>query len=224
LADTASRILLYALIAAASPVALLTTLAVLTSRRGRTNGIVYLVGFLLGQAIAFAVALLIGAAATTNRDGNAELAAALELAFGLFLLALAWPQRHRGREGGEGRTRMKAMLERLRGLRPGTAFSVGTLLGVGGVKRLSITVVAGATVGLAGLLPVESLALAALYVVVAGVLVWIPVAVYLIAGDRAGRWMEAAESWITANERRITFFSTVFFGFLLTSDALVRLV
>jgi hypothetical protein len=36
--------------------------------------------------------------------------------------------------------------------------------------------------------------------------------------------MEAAESWITANERRITFFSTVFFGFLLTSDALVRLV
>jgi hypothetical protein len=79
-------------------------------------------------------------------------------------------------------------------------------------------------VGLAGLLPVESLVLGALYVVVAGVLVWIPVAVYFIAGDRADRWMEAAESWITANERRITFFSTVFFGFLLTSDALVRLV
>jgi threonine/homoserine/homoserine lactone efflux protein len=222
-ADT-SRTLLFALVAAASPVALLATLAVLTSRRGRANGTVYLVGFLLGQSIAFLVALLIGSAATTDRDGNEELAAALELAFGLFLLALAWPQRRRSGEGGEGRSRMKAMLERLRGLRPGTAFSVGMLLGVGGVKRLSITVVAGATVGIAGLRPIEDVLLGALYVLVAAVLVWPPVGVYLVAGDRADRWMEAAESWITANERRITFFSTVFFGFLLTSDALVRLV
>lgn len=223
MADT-SRTLLFALVAAASPVALLATLAVLTSRRGRANGTVYLVGFLLGQSIAFLVALLIGSAATTDRDGNEELAAALELAFGLFLLALAWPQRRRSGEGGEGRSRMKAMLERLRGLRPGTAFSVGMLLGVGGVKRLSITVVAGATVGIAGLRPIEDVLLGALYVLVAAVLVWPPVGVYLVAGDRADRWMEAAESWITANERRITFFSTVFFGFLLTSDALVRLV
>jgi threonine/homoserine/homoserine lactone efflux protein len=222
-ADT-SRTLLFALVAAASPVALLATLAVLTSRRGRANGTVYLVGFLLGQSIAFLVALLIGSAATTDRDGNEELAAALELAFGLFLLALAWPQRRRSGEGGEGRSRMKAMLERLRGLRPGTAFSVGMLLGVGGVKRLSITVVAGETVGIAGLRPIEDVLLGALYVLVAAVLVWPPVGVYLVAGDRADRWMEAAESWITANERRITFFSTVFFGFLLTSDALVRLV
>jgi threonine/homoserine/homoserine lactone efflux protein len=222
-ADT-SRTLLFALVAAASPVALLATLAVLTSRRGRANGTVYLVGFLLGQSIAFLVALLIGSAATTDRDGNEELAAALELAFGLFLLALAWPQRRRSGEGGEGRSRMKAMLERLRGLRPGTAFSVGMLLGVGGVKRLSITVVAGATVGIAGLRPIEDVLLGALYVLVAAVLVWPPVGVYLVAGDRADRWMEAAESWITANERRITFFSAVFFGFLLTSDALVRLV
>ena len=67
---------------------------------------------------------------------------------------------------------MKALLGRLRGLRPGTAFSVGVLLGVGGVKRLSITVVAGATVGIAGLLPIEDVLLGVLYVLVAAVLVW----------------------------------------------------
>jgi threonine/homoserine/homoserine lactone efflux protein len=223
-ADTASRILLFAFVAAASPVALLATLAVLTSRRGRANGIAYVAGFLAGQSIAFLTALLIGSAATEDREGNNELAALLELAFGLLLLALAWPQRRRGSDVPGGSTRMKAMLDRLRGLRPGTAFTVGTLLGIGGVKRLSITVVAGATVGFAGLLPVEDLVLGVLYVLVAGVLVWVPVGVYLVAGARADRWMEAAEEWITANERRITFFSTVFFGFLLTSDALVRLV
>lgn len=226
MADTASRILLYAFIVAASPVALLATVAVLTSRRGRANGTVYLVGFLAGQSIAFIVALLIGSAATPDRDGNEELAAALELAFGVGLLVLAWPQRRRGEVPAAGGPsgRMKAMLGRLRGLRPGTAFSVGVLLGVGGAKRLSITVVAGATVGIAGLLPVEDVLLGLLYVLVAAVLVWVPVGVYLVAGERADRWLESAEEWLTANERRITFLSTLIFGFLLTTDALVRLV
>ena len=35
--------------------------------------------------------------------------------------------------------------------------------------------------------------------------------------------MGSAEDWLTANERRITFLSTLVFGFLLTTDALVRL-
>ena len=225
MADTASRVLVFALVAAASPVALLATAAVLTSRRGRTNGSLYMVGFLLGQSIAFVVALLIGSAATTTPDGNEELAAALELAFGVGLLVLAWPQRHaRAEPDPAGRSRVKAMLARLHRLRPGTAFSVGLLLGVGGVKRLTITLVAGATVGIAGLTPVEDVLLGVLYVLVAAVLVWVPVGVYLVAGERAAEWLEAAQGWLTANERRITFVSTLLFGFLLTSDALVRLV
>jgi Sap, sulfolipid-1-addressing protein len=224
-ADTASRILLFALVAAASPVTLVATAAVLTSRRGRTNGTVYLVGFLLGQSIAFAVALLIGSAATTNREGNAEVAAALELAFGVGLLLVAWPRRHaRAERDASGPRRVKALLARLHGLRPGTSFSVGVLLGVGGVKRLTITAVAGATVGIAGLSPAQDVLLGVLYVLVAAVLVWVPVGVYLVMGARADAWLEEAQSWLTANERRITVASAVLFGLLLTSDALVRLV
>ena len=66
--------------------------------------------------------------------------------------------------------------------------------------------------------------LGVLYVLVAAVLVWVPVGVYLVAGERAAGWLDAAQGWLTANERRITFVSTLLFGFLLTSDALVRLV
>jgi threonine/homoserine/homoserine lactone efflux protein len=223
--ETAWRILLFALVAAASPIAIVSTLAVLTSRRGRTNGIAFVTGFVLWEAAAFLAAFLVGSAATADREAHEQLATALELAFGLALLALAWPQRRRtAAEAGDGRSRTKALLDRLRRLRPGTAFALGTLLGVGGVKRLSITVVAGATVGIANLLPVEELALGALYVVVAGVLVWAPVGVYLVAGARADEWMRHTEEWLTSNERRLTFVSTLFFGFLLTGDALVRLL
>jgi hypothetical protein len=222
--ETASRILLFAIVAAASPVALLATVAVLTSRRGRVNGAGYVTGFVLGQSVAFLAAFLVGSAATTDQPGgHEELGAGMELAFGLALLVLAWPQRRRGSpapSGGPSRT--ERLLGRLRGLRPATAFSVGVLLGVGGVKRLSITIVAGATVGIAGLLPVEDVLLGALYVAVAAVVVWLPVGVYLVAGERADRWMRKAEAWVLFNENRLTFFTTLVFGFLLTSDALFR--
>ena len=36
--------------------------------------------------------------------------------------------------------------------------------------------------------------------------------------------MSNADTWVLANERRLTFFSTILFGLLLTSDALFRLV
>jgi threonine/homoserine/homoserine lactone efflux protein len=223
--ETTWRILLFAVVAGASPIAIVSALAVLTSRRGRTNGVAFVVGFLLGESAAFLAAFLVGSAATADREANENLAAAMELAFGLVLFVLAWPQRRHGApEADRGHSRTKALLERLRGLRPGTAFALGTLLGVGGVKRLTITIVAGATVGIAGLIPVEELALGVLYVVVAGILVWAPVGVYLVAGAHADDWMRRAEDWLTTNERRLTFFSTLLFGFLLTSDALVRLL
>jgi Sap, sulfolipid-1-addressing protein len=223
--ETTSRILLFALVAAVSPIAIVSTLAVLTSRRGRTNGIVFVAGFMLGQTAAFLAAYLVGSAATTDREENAQLAAALELAFGAALLAVAWPQGRHGRVAAAGvPSRTKALLGRLRGLRPGTAFSFGVLLGVGGVKRLSVTIVAGATVGIATLVPAEDVALALLYLLVGGVLVWVPVGVYLVAGPRADGWVVAAEDWLTANERRFGFFSTLVFGLLLTSDALFRLL
>ena len=53
--------------------------------------------------------------------------------------------------------------------------------------------------------------LGVLYVIVAAVLVWAPVGIYLVAGERADGWLDAAQGW-TANERRITFFSTLLFG------------
>jgi cytochrome c biogenesis protein CcdA len=125
-AGTTSRILLFGLLAGLSPIAIVSTLAVLTSRRGRTNGIVFAAGFMLGQTAAFLAAYLAGTAATADREENEQLASALELAFGVALLAISWPQRRHGRaEVESGPSRTRALLGRLRGLRPGTAFSFG---------------------------------------------------------------------------------------------------
>jgi hypothetical protein len=220
------RILLYALVAGLSPLALLSTLAVLASGRGRTNGSAFGLAFLLAQSTILLIAILVGSAATPDTEpAHQTLAAALELVLGAGLLVLAMRgRRPRAPREGSGESRTRALLARLRGLKPAAAFSVGALLGVGGVKRLTITLLAGATISVAGLIPAEEAALGVLYVVVAGVLVWLPVAVYLIAGERADELAETTEAWLVANQQRATFVSTLVFGLLLIADALIRLL
>ena len=54
------HVLFYALIAAASPLALTATLVVIRSDRPRTNGIAFLTGYLIGTAVACIVGLFVG--------------------------------------------------------------------------------------------------------------------------------------------------------------------
>jgi cytochrome c biogenesis protein CcdA len=224
---TLPTVLLYGLVAAASPLALASTLMVLRSGRGRLNGSAFLIGFVLGQAVTCLVAVAIGALVTPeHRKGHDTIAAVLALALGALLLAAAWRLRseppREARAAGSPRT--KALLERLARLRPTTAFGVGTLLGIGGPKRLTITLLTAATISLAGIDTVERLVLVALYVVVASLPVWLPVVVYLLAGRRADAWIDRVEAWLTANQRPIAFGSTLVVGVLLVGDAFVQLL
>ena len=59
---------------------------------------------------------------------------------------------------------------------------------------------------------------------IASLLVWLPVAVYLIAGKRADELTESTEAWLMENQQQATVLSTLVFGLLLTGDALVRLL
>ena len=63
-----------------------------------------------------------------------------------------------------------------------------------------------------------------LYVLIASLLVWLPVSVYLVAGRRADKWTSRAPTWLVENQQRATFVSTVVFGVLLCGDAIVRLL
>src|SRR5882757_916795 len=82
------RVLLYAVVAATSPLALALTLIVLRSGRGRLNGAAFATGFVLGQSAICAVAFVLGFVAVPDRTRNhPTLISILELAFGAALLA-----------------------------------------------------------------------------------------------------------------------------------------
>jgi hypothetical protein len=219
--DTA-RILLYGLLAAASPTTLLAVLVVLLSGRGRVNGIAFAAGFLFGGVAAFLTAFFVGSTISNEHHGSFRSYA--ELALGVVLIAVAWRARRAPEpmEAG-GRSGMDTLFERLEHIRPALSFSLGVALGVG-TKRLIITAVAATTVAFAGLSSTEEAGLACLYVVVGGLSVWLPVAVYLIAGKRADDWISNAKAWLTTNSQKVVGYSSTAFGVAIIGDALVQLL
>jgi hypothetical protein len=217
-----ARILLYGLIAAASPTIVLAVLVVLLSERGRTNGTTFAAGFLFGGVAAFLTAFFVGSTISTQHHGSVRSYA--ELALGVVLIAVAWRAR-RPREPTEagGRPGMEALFGRLEHVRPAVSFSLGVALGVG-TKRLVITAVAAATVGFAGLSRAEETGLGVLYIVVGGLAVWLLVAIYLIAGERADDWIANAKAWLTTNTQKVLYYSSTAFGVAIIGDALVQLL
>jgi hypothetical protein len=216
------QVLLYGLLAAASPGTLVATLAVLGTRRARANGTAFAIGFLFGQSIALAVVYALGS--VTISSGGTTASAGLELTVGVLLLVAAARARQPSRrQPTRGTSRTAHLFARLERVSPRAAVSVGATLGVG-VKRLFITIFAASTIALASLTRAEAAGLGVLYVGVASLLVWVPVALYLVAGERAGDWVETAKDGLAANQRTVTFFISLVFGLFFLVAGLVQLV
>ena len=224
------QILLYALVAAFSPIVLVTTLTVLLSGRGRLNGIAFVVGFLGAQLIVCAVGFAVGAAAASGPfSGKTTILAILELALGVALLVAAWRWRRHPELRRPPRPRprieaVKAKLDlptRLQHLRPGLSLSLGVVFGVG-PKRLAITLLAVAQINVASPVAVEEATLILLFVVVASLPVLVPVCMYVVAGQRAEGWIERATAWLTEHQNDLTVYSTAVFGLLFVIDGVTR--
>lgn len=218
------RIVLLGLIAAASPLAFASTFAVIQSGRGRLNSVVFAGAFLFGEALVVVAVLALGTI-TISRGNRNGVAAAFELALGVLLRGAAWNIRRRvrlQRHAPSGRTR--ALLARLHQLRPAYAFAAGGMLGIGGPKRLTIGIVVASTVAAAGLRTDGEIAIVWVYVLVAALLVWLPVAAYLVAGRQSELWMECAHTWFTAHERMATTVTLLVFGVFFAAEGLVRSV
>ena len=221
-----TQVLLYALVAGFSPLALLSILAVLSSGHGRVNGSAFAVGFLLGQSLMLAVVLALGVATVPNHGRSHQtFSAVLELLLGVAMLVFAW-QGRRPRDPVEptGESRTSVLLARLREIRARTAFTIGFLLGIGGVKRLTLTLLAGTTIAVSGLSGSEEVGLAAFYILIATVLVWVPAGIYLVAGSRADAWNASTQAWVRAHQRQATVVSTLVFGLILTAHGLLSLL
>jgi Sap, sulfolipid-1-addressing protein len=222
--DAGAHLLLYAIAAAASPLVLTATFVVIRSERPRTNGIAFLIGFVLGTVLACGVGLVLGQAAADHLDSHDTIEGVLTLALGVVLIAVGLNARHRSpRPQAEG-GRASAILAGLGNIRPAAAFSMAGLLGFGGPKRLVLTLLAMATVTEAGVRDVADVTLVVFYVAIATALVSVPVGIVIIAGERAAGILERGQSWLTTHAAVLRVWLSLGIGAALIVDGLARLI
>ncbi len=220
----AAYVFFYALVAAASPLALTATLVVIRSERARTNGIAFLIGFLLGTTVAAVLGLLLGQAAFERLDSYDDtLGGVLALLVGVALVLAGLRERHAPSRPETETGWRGAILARLRHVGPGAALSMAALLGFGGPKRLVLTLLAMASVSEANLGDVENLMLIVLYVAVATILVSVPVGMVVFGGDRAAPIIGRGEPWLKTNAALLRVWLTLGLGAALVIAGVVRL-
>jgi hypothetical protein len=213
------ELLVYALVATASPLGLAASLVVISS--GRSISVVFALAFIAAQALTCSLVVLLGISARPAPvHDHPTLRSWLELGFGVVLIAGALLVRRRG---AKQRPDWTALLERLHRLRPGTALAAGLALGVGGPKRLVLTTLAGSSIAASAAEGSYVAVLVLLYSLVATLLVWLPVLAFVIAGDRVLGLLHAADRRLAEHEHEIAFWSLLIVGVFAVAHAALTL-
>jgi hypothetical protein len=221
----AIQVVLYGLLAGLSALAFAATLAVMPS--GRLKASAFGAGFVAAQISTCSVLVIFGIAAIgSSGKSHPGFRAALEVALALVLVTLALAVHLRPPNTNESPTahessqaRTQALLERLSRLRFLTTVVAGFLLGIGGPKRLVLTSLAAATIVTAGLGDADQAALVVVYVTLATALVWGPLLLFLLLGQRVIALMEAAQGDVARRQPQVTVYALLILAALLVVDA-----
>ena len=216
----ALHLLLYALIAGFSALAFAATLAVMQAGRLKTLG--FGVGFVSGQVLTCSLLVGFGVVVTgASRRTHSALLATLELLFALLLIAAALRVRRAPPVATEGASeRTQALLERLGRMRLLTASIAGALLGIGGPKRLVLAALAATAITTAGVGDADEAVLVVWYCALATVLVWGPVTVFVLLGDRAIGAMTRAQQEVARRQPGVRVYAFLLVAGLLILDAI----
>ena len=218
------QLLLYALLAGFSALAFAATIAVMQAGRLKTLG--FGTGFVLGQVFTCSLFVIVGVVVTgASKRTHSALIATLELLLALLLIAVALRVRRAPPVETEGSSaRTQAVLERLHRLRFLTTSVAGFLLGIGGPKRLLLTALAATAITAAGVRDAGEATLVVWYCALATVLVWGPVVVYVLLGDRAVGVMTRAQQRLARRQPGVKVYALLALAGMLILDAISLLL
>jgi hypothetical protein len=218
------QVILYGVLAGASPMAVAATITVMQA--GRPKALAFGTGFVGAQLLT--CALFIGvdiAAAGTNRKHYPGIQFLLEVTVAVALIWLSERVRRRAPSAGEaGTQRTRKLLERLGRLRLLTAFTAGVVLGIGVPKRLLLAALTATTINTAGVRSSGEALLVVVYVAIATAIVWVPVVLFILFGDRAIALMTHARDEVIRRQPRVTVHALQLLAAMFALDAIGVLV
>ncbi|HKE97637.1 MAG TPA: GAP family protein [Actinomycetes bacterium] len=205
---------------AVSPLPIVAVILMLATPRGRANGSLFVAGWMAGLAVLGTIVLLLAGPADASSGGEpAAWTGWLELALGVLALLLA-AQQWRNRPAGGVPPEMPRWMAGLDRLEPVGAFGLGALLSAVNPKNGALTIAAAASIAGTGLPGVQQAATLAVFVVVGSLGVLAPLAVHLVAGERAARILDDWKTWASVHNAAVLGVLFLVFGVKLVGDGI----
>jgi hypothetical protein len=186
---------------AVSPIAIVALILILATPRGRLNGPLFTLGWLLGLAGLGAIMLAIGGPGGASAHHPATWVGGLRLALGVLLILFGARQWHR-RPKDPSQAQLPKWMAAIDGFTPLKILGLGLALSAANAKNAPLTIAVGASISSAGIAVPQQIATLAIFVIIASLGVLAPLAVYLSMGERAkhvlGNWRDWAARHNTA--------------------------
>jgi len=208
---------------ALSPVPIIAVVLMLTTPRARSNGIAFVVGWLLGLGVIGAIVLAIAGPADASENGEpATWASWLKLVLGLLLLLVAVRQfRGRPHEGDEAP--LPKWMGAIDKFGPGEALGSGAVLSGLNPKNLLLAVGAAVAIAQTGISGGQQAVAYAVFALIGTLGVGAPVVLYLAMGERSAELLARLKAWLSHNNAVIMSVLCLVIGMKLVGDAITGL-
>ena len=188
---------------ALSPIPIVGVVLMLATPRARVNGLAFLAGWVVGLAVVGTLVLLIsGGAGATEDGGPATWVSRLKIALGVALLWVAVKQ-WRGRPRAGEEASMPGWMQSVDHFGPGRAAAMAVALSAINPKNLVLVLGAGAAIAGAGLDAGQDTVAMAIFILIATLGPGVPVALYLVMGERAKPLLDDLREWMAQNNGAI---------------------
>ncbi|QBJ98794.1 GAP family protein [Rhodococcus sp. ABRD24] len=206
---------------AISPFTIIAAILMLLSSSARRTGPGFLIGWILGIAIAVTVFVLLAGLLTPDGDsgGSNVPRAIVQLLLAALFLLLAVRQ-WRGRPAPGESPALPKWMAAIDGFTFTRALGLGLLLSALNPKNLLIAASAGVTIGDAGLAALPASIATGVFVLCAASTVWIPVTAFLVASEQLRGPLDALHRWLVRENDVVMTVLMAFIAVLMVGKAM----
>jgi threonine/homoserine/homoserine lactone efflux protein len=208
---------------AMSPIPILATILLLSTREARRNGVAYAVGFFIGLTVLSALVVwVVHAYGRSPRSGTSHVVVLGTIAMGLSLMGFsAWQltRRHQSVEAPP----VPRWLRVLDQFRTPQSLGLGLFNSAFNAKNFALLLVAASIVGQSSLDPLQSSIALALLLLFAMVGIIAPLGVYLVGGQRSTTTLEKWKLWLIRHNGSVLAVLFLFFGIILVIKGVLKL-
>ena len=205
---------------AISPVPIIAVVLMLAAPKGKSKGLAFLIGWIVGLFVVGTIVLLVADPADASTDaGPSSWVGWLFLVLGVLAVLGGLTQFRNRPEPGEVAP-LPAWMKAIDKFTAGRASAIGLALAAVNPKNLMLTLAAAAAIAGAGLEGSQSFVALGVFVLIGSLGLAIPISIYLLGGAKAAQTLDDMRKWLAVHNPAIMTVLFVIIGMKLVSNGL----